>query len=668
MEKSPQLRTSYLTKEDFEEALAEYSSREWFVYWIFILSFTSTILNGFHVMSYVFYSVTPKHWCSIPVLEEANWTPKQIRAVSSPRWLIIRTNANRIELDICLVLIHNRERERDGGDEEEERDGQSNTRNDVFIKLDKLHRDGNVVVSITMPSPVLFYSYHRCTPDELSNCKYYDWNYIELRDMGYESALEKVKADRKPKTIVCKRYSYEIKYKDSSFVPEVRYQNKIKIRLKWDMVCNRLAMKATVQTAVSFGKFFGAFAFGVLADRYGRKITFTISCLIYMISGPVVAWTHSYLIMVMCRVGLGVAGIGVYQGAYSILIEISPPHRRSTFGVMFNMSYPVGMILIAIIAYYIREWRVLQLYISMPSFILILHMLAMPESPRWLYYSNHMSEAWKMMRSVVSPEKQKMIDELQIDFKTHVKEKTIRFEQFKQNFHHFKHAEMTVRLILCWFIWFSTSMGYYVLSITSAHLKIDSYLYTGLSGIAEGISYVIVIPMLQILGRRNTSFILFLCSAFSFSILLFIPEIMTNTKMFIALFGRLCISSVFVAVIVHLSELFPTVIRNIAIGSSSTFAHIGSTIAPYLVDYFVIYGWWVPNSVCGITTFISAMLTQVFPETKNLDLYNTMDDFFARCKVNSREQLSFKNSIIYTLLTKLNIVKRSTPMITAQEK
>ncbi|XP_043680285.1 uncharacterized protein LOC122634888 [Vespula pensylvanica] len=153
----------YLTKEDFDEALAKYSGRTWFVCWIFILSFTATILNGFHVMSYVFYSVSPKHWCSIPVLEEANWTPEQIQAVSSPRWLIIRTNANRIELDICLVLIHNRERERDGGGEEEERDGQSNTRNDVFIKLDKLHRDGNVVVSITMPSPALFYSYHRCT-------------------------------------------------------------------------------------------------------------------------------------------------------------------------------------------------------------------------------------------------------------------------------------------------------------------------------------------------------------------------------------------------------------------------------------------------------------------------------------------------------------------------
>lgn len=98
--------------------------------------------------------------------------------------------------------------------------------------------------------------------------------------------------------------------------------------------------------------------------------------------------------------------------------------------------------------------------------------------------------------------------------------------------------------------------------------------------------------MLQIIGRRGTSFILLLCSAISFSILLVLPDIenikmLKDIQMFVALLGRLCVSSVFVAVIIHCSELFPTVIRNIAIGSSSTCAHIGSTLAPYLVDYFV---------------------------------------------------------------------------------
>ncbi|XP_043487909.1 organic cation transporter protein-like [Polistes fuscatus] len=460
---NPLLIDTILTKDDFEVALAAYSKRTWFITWLFMLCFTSCTLNGFHVMSYVFYSVSPKHWCSIPALEKANWTSEQIRTVSS------------------------------------------------------------------------------LSPDELSNCEYYDWNYEELANMGYDTALKKVETDEKPKTIPCKQFSYEIEYKDSSFVPE------------WDIVCDRLVMKATVQTAVSVGKFVGAFIFGVLADRYGRKITYLISCVIYMISGPLIAFTHKYIIMLICRVGLGVAGIGIYQATYSILIEISPPHLRSTLGVMFNQSYAFGMILIAIIAYFIREWRILQTFISLPTFILILHMLAIPESPRWLYYSKHKARAWKMVENFVTPEQRQMIAEQRLSVVIKEEKKFTRIQKFKIILGYLKNKEMSVRLILNWTIWFSTSMCYYALLITASLLKIDSYLYTGLSGIAEGLSYIIVIPLLNML----------------------------------ALFGKLCVSSVFIAVIIHCSELFPTVMRNIAIGSSSTWAHIGSTIAPYLVDYFV---------------------------------------------------------------------------------
>ncbi|KAI4500619.1 hypothetical protein M0802_004211 [Mischocyttarus mexicanus] len=574
---NPLLMDTILTKEDFEVALTAYSKRTWFIVWLFMLCFTSCILNGFHVMSYVFYSVTPKHWCSIPALEKANWTPKQIRAVSS------------------------------------------------------------------------------LSPDEWSNCEYYNWNYDELVNMGFDKALEKVTSDEKPEIIACKEYSYEIEYKDSSFVPE------------WNMVCERLVMKATVQTAVSIGKFVGAFIFGVLADKYGRKITYLVSCVIYMIAGPVIAFTHKYIIMLICRVGLGVAGIGIYQAAYSILIEICPPHLRSTLGVMFNQSYALGMILIAIIAYFIREWRILQIYISLPTFILILHMLAIPESPRWLYYSKHKARAWKMVEDFVSAEKKQLIAERRMSVAIRVEKKLTRIQELKKSLGYLKHKEMSLRLILNWIIWGSTSMSYYALSITSGHLQIDSYLYTGLSGIAEGISYIIVVPLLSKLGRRGTSFSLLLCGSGAFTILLILPTQMKMITMFTALFGRLCISSVYVAVIIHCSELFPTVMRNIAIGTSSTWAHIGSTIAPYLVDYFVIYGWWVPNSICGFTAFISALLTQVFPETKDLTLYNTMEEFISRCKANPEEQLSLKHSIVFTILKKLKIIKKPTPKTTSQE-
>ena len=37
--------------------------------------------------------------------------------------------------------------------------------------------------------------------------------------------------------------------------------------LQWDLVCNRIALKSTVQMAVALGKFLGALLFGFVADR-----------------------------------------------------------------------------------------------------------------------------------------------------------------------------------------------------------------------------------------------------------------------------------------------------------------------------------------------------------------------------------------------------------------
>jgi len=62
---------------------------------------------------------------------------------------------------------------------------------------------------------------------------------------------------------------------------------------------------------------------------------------------------------------------------------------------------------------------------------------------------------------------------------------------------------------------------------------------------------------------------------------------MTDTIMGVAMVGRLCIGAVYSVIILQTSELFPTVNRNTAVGTSSTMSHLGSLSAPYIVDLLV---------------------------------------------------------------------------------
>ncbi|XP_068990501.1 organic cation transporter protein-like [Neodiprion pinetum] len=548
----------------FEAALLNYGSRKCFMLGLFLLCTSPGILNGFHVMVYVFYGYTPQHWCAIPVLEKAGWTPEQIRNISSPK------------------------------------------------------------------------------PGDWSNCEYYKRNYAALEKMSYQQAMRNVESQTKRHILTdCTEFSYDLKdAQGTSVVTE------------WDLVCQRLALKATVQTAVSAGKFVGAFTFGMIADRFGRKVAFTTACCIYILAGPIVAFTSLYQLLIAARVFIGIAGLGAFESAYSIVSEISPPKLRSTFGVLYNQSYPAGILGVSLIAYYVRDWRNLQLCVSLPALFLVFHVWLIPESPRWLYYSGRTSRAWAIVG--------KYSDEDPTARRTSGSNRTASQKSLSARIRaaivncssYLHHKEFRIRLIVCWVVWFFTAMSYYALTINSASLKTDPYVYVALSGVVEATSYVFPVPLLRVVGRRTVATGLLLTASFALLLLLIIPTNMTGWKVAASLLGRLCVSAVFSVIIIHAFELFPTVTRNTAIGTSSTMAHAGSVFAPYLVDFFAIYGWFIPSTICGLGLLLAGFLTQTLPETKDLALYDTLDDLSSRCRDHPEEKVSIKNCTLCRYLGK----------------
>jgi MFS family permease len=87
---------------------------------------------------------------------------------------------------------------------------------------------------------------------------------------------------------------------------------------KWNLVCDNIALKSSIQAAMAFGKFVGGFFFGSISDTYGRKFAFNLAAFLYMFSGPIAALVDSYVLFLIARFFIGVAGSGIYESSYTI--------------------------------------------------------------------------------------------------------------------------------------------------------------------------------------------------------------------------------------------------------------------------------------------------------------------------------------------------------------
>ncbi len=98
----------------------------------------------------------------------------------------------------------------------------------------------------------------------------------------------------------------------------------------------------------------------------------------------------------------------------------------------------------------------------------------------------------------------------------------------------------------------------------------------------------------------------------------------------VAMIGKFLISMTFAIAYLYTAELFPTVIRNAAVGAASTFARIGSMSAPYIVDLLVrtIPNYTITYSV--YTNTVSSSHTHTANISKHLQFsHNTQDRFKA---------------------------------------
>src|SRR5213596_1803582 len=131
----------------------------------------------------------------------------------------------------------------------------------------------------------------------------------------------------------------------------------------------------------------GAFIFGLLGDRFGRRLPLMIDIVFYSLMELLTAFSPNYTVLLVFRALYGIGMGGEWGLGASLTMESLPVDSRGLFSGILQQGYMFGYLFAAAvygIVFPIFGWRALFVVGALPALLVIYIRAKVPESPAWL--------------------------------------------------------------------------------------------------------------------------------------------------------------------------------------------------------------------------------------------------------------------------------------------
>ena len=161
------------------------------------------------------------------------------------------------------------------------------------------------------------------------------------------------------------------------------------------------------------GSIIGVFTTGIISDKIGRKKAIIIAAVMFLVSGVGCGFAPSFILLIISRMigGVGVGMASVISPMY--ISEFAPADKRGRMVAYYQLAITFGILL----AYFsnasilslsnnatnellVQPWRGMFAVMSVPSFIFLVMLIKVPESPRWLVEVGKDIEAQNILYTV----------------------------------------------------------------------------------------------------------------------------------------------------------------------------------------------------------------------------------------------------------------------------
>jgi SHS family lactate transporter-like MFS transporter len=130
----------------------------------------------------------------------------------------------------------------------------------------------------------------------------------------------------------------------------------------------------------------GAFIFGLMADRYGRRLPLMIDLVFYSVVEVATGFAHSFTTFLVLRALFGIGMGGEWGVGASLAMEKVPPRLRGFLSGLLQQGYALGYLLAAVCFYFVFPrwgWRPMFFIGGLPALLGLFVRFKVKESEVW---------------------------------------------------------------------------------------------------------------------------------------------------------------------------------------------------------------------------------------------------------------------------------------------
>jgi MFS family permease len=131
----------------------------------------------------------------------------------------------------------------------------------------------------------------------------------------------------------------------------------------------------------------GGVLFGILSDRYGRKSVLQWTILTYSVGTFFSGFSTNLEMLVLFRIITGLGVGGEWATGQTYVGETFPPHVRGRYGAMMQTGAPFGIVLASLVGGFLAPaigWKACFFVSILPALLVVYIRRRLPESDVWL--------------------------------------------------------------------------------------------------------------------------------------------------------------------------------------------------------------------------------------------------------------------------------------------